>query len=201
MQNLPRFTDETATESQRKHEKSEAPMSAPSELKSKLREKIDSLSIQDKNRNLLRVAIGVFTLTLALFASLTTYYTRRVLSQAAQLTKTLAILVLVYGVYIGLSRVISVPIIALSKSAFNQLSKRGPLPVRVANVATVLTIVAATYIAYRIMRWSVQPVLDRLKPDMEQTDMSTWLEHSKEVHKNKTIDPPEGSMAEEILNR
>jgi len=174
-------------------------MIQPDEPRKTLETALERVDTDGKDTTLLRLAAGMFTLTLAVFGAYTTHYVVRAAKQAYTLAKTLAVLVVVFGIYYGLSSIVTGAISAATNRIVAQLTQRGNLDERIANAIGVVVALTAIYAVYCVMKWSVAPVTKFLSvPDSEQTSVMEYI--TEQTTSTADPNPPEGSMAHDILN-
>lgn len=140
-----------------------------------IRYQLDQLENQQQDRTLLRLGIALFTMTLASFGAFTMFYAKRAARETYQLAQTLAVLLFVFAVYQGLSTLITFAVEKVARRLVKVLVERGNVSERVGKAIGLVAAVAMVYATYKVLRWSVSPVIDQLPTPDEQTDIYDYV--------------------------
>jgi len=137
---------------------------------------LEQLDADDRDVTMFRLAIATYTIALSVLSAFVTHYVKRAAKQAFALARTLAVLVVVYALYYTLQTAVTGVFSRLSKRTTEELISRGNVNERVSKAIGLVIFGALVYGSYRVMRWSVSPITERLDfPDPEQTSVRDYL--------------------------
>lgn len=159
----------------------------------------------DEDISPFRRAMGIYVLLLHLALEATYDYALRAVKQGFALGKTLVVLALVYGLYLGLSRIYYHAIEVAVGRIVHELTKRGDLDERLSTAVGYVVLLGIFAGLAALFVWAVypfaKPVTERA-PDPRQTSASEYLSDTADDGDNGGRSPedvPDGSMAEDLL--
>ena len=164
---------------------------------------LEQLDADDRDITMFRLAIATYTIALSVLSAFVTHYVKRALKQSLALARTLAVLVVVYALYYTLSTALTNTFGRLSERIADALMSRGNVNERVSKAIGILVFAGLVYGTYRVMRWSVKPITERLDfPDPEQTSVREYLDdHPMNADTDDTDDSTGSGLTDEQKER
>lgn len=130
---------------------------------------IDRMDAEELDQSLLRFGLALFVLTVAYFAALSTYYTRRALSQLWEAAELIGYAIVATAMYNALAGIIQSVLIRAGSAVMEAADDSDRVSQRSAAALAVVVVAALCYGTYRVAKWAVEPYRDYFQePDPEE---------------------------------